>query len=151
MSGISIMPYIQMNSFLVMIKNLIQFMGILLLLCLFTLPLFGCDGFISVKGTVYEWIDAPTGSTGDVYVDIEAPDNRFTKPIEGVIVNIYGLGPNLKTDSEGTFKGGCTTAPTRFRARVEIEKEGYKSFTGYFQHPNGEDFEHTITVFLVTK
>ena len=54
---------------------------LLILIMLLVLSACSWDQWISMRGTVYEWLDAPEGATGEVYVDIEAPADRELTPI----------------------------------------------------------------------
>jgi hypothetical protein len=109
-----------------------------------------CDGLYSVNGVVYEWIDAPPDVKGEIYVDVDAPTNRNIIPIADAAVS-FDIYVPTKTDNDGAFESGGTCAPFRYMMKVKIEKEGYKTLNGSFQHPSDEGFEHSMTIFLVRK
>ena len=80
-------------------------------------------------GKVYEWTDAPPGAVGEIYVDQEVPTNRITVTVPNA--NVF-----------------FARAPGRYMMDIKIEKEGYLTLTGEFEHDGGGD-KHRITIFLV--
>jgi hypothetical protein len=124
-----------------------------LLLILIILPLVfsACiyDGYIDARGTVYQWVDAPEGTKGEIYVDINAPTDRELEPIADASVSFAIYKPTT-TDSLGDFHFEYVCAPERYMMEIRVEKEGYQTLEAKFQHP-GDDLRHTITIFLVSE
>ena len=111
-----------------------------------------CDGFISAKGTVYEWMDAPASSRGEIYVDLDAPTNRIAIPVSDALVSFEpDFYRPVISDSEGNFDVSQVVAPMRYMMNIKIEKEGYLTLAAKFQHPSDDDFNHRITIFLVAE
>lgn len=109
----------------------------------------GCDGYISADGTVYEWVNAPAGSKGEIYVDLDAPTSRITNPIPGVNVTVFRRYKTV-TDNTGAFHESSMVAPGRlYMMDIKIEKEGYIILIGKYQL--GGRSKQRITIFMVRK
>jgi hypothetical protein len=99
---------------------------------------------------VYEWVDAPEGAIGEIYVDIDAPADREVKPIAGANVSV---GIEMQTtDSQGVVTCYCYPNYMPYDAlymqEIRVEKEGYKTLEAEFQDSSDRP-GYGITVFLV--
>ena len=102
---------------------------------------------VSVSGVVYEWVDAPVDTDGEIYVDMAAPTDRIIEPVAGASVPFLYYGRGVVTTSEnGTFVGSTGFFPRRVMRDVKIEKEGYHTIEGEFQY---EEIKHSFVIFLV--
>lgn len=124
--------------------------GVVPILVTLSLVFSACDGYLAVEGTVYEWIDAPAGANGEVYVDLDAPTDRIIKPVADAYVS---LGPidksakSTKTDFTGAFKMSRMIGPKWQKTMAFlVEKEGYHTIKGKFQR---QRVNHSLTIFLV--
>ena len=115
-----------------------------LLLSLFliiSLFLTGCgDRFISVSGTVYEWVNAPVDTKSETFhqewiggrfVGQEIPDGRTLVPVSNASLRFtldsdFTYDPIL-SDSEGNYLLSTTWPPFQGNVliSVEVSKEGY--------------------------
>jgi hypothetical protein len=110
--------------------------------------LFG-DSFVTVSGTVYEWVDATHDARSEIFINEQTemnglhediPDNRSLEPVPGVhlIFTIMQGDPpcryELTTDSEGKFDEELHIAPPFFLScssspdvgvSLEVDKAGY--------------------------
>ena len=128
--------------------------GVFLLLVTLLPVVSACDGGLFVAGTVYEWVDAPPDAKGDAYVDKPAPGDRIIEPVAGASVSVVFISESrsnaIKTDAKGIFKGNWVVAPGRYMVDFLVEKEGYHTVQGKFQH-DGAKPSHGLTIFLVRR
>jgi hypothetical protein len=131
----------------------------LVVLGLIVLLVTSCDGYFHAEGIVYEWLDAPADSVGEIYVDLDAPTNRNVNPIPAVDLSFVPIGARTDTeesiwtvkattDSEGKFQGGEVVAPGIIMMSITVRKEGYTNLSGEFQNDGGRG-DHKMTIFLV--
>lgn len=133
--------------------------SVIIILVVFIMLLSACDGFLGIKGTVYEWTNAPTGETGKIYIDEELPEGIDIKPIADADITISPMGSEDSTeiimsfvgactDSSGNFEHGYVVAPTKAKFQIKVEKEAYFTVEREFMHPiNGDT--RTIIVLMV--
>lgn len=127
--------------------------------------LVGCSsGIPGLTGVVYEWIDAPSDATSQLYIG-DIPDGIKTIPIEGVIIDIRSKdlinnritkkGKILISDSSGKFHGSWIEGD-RFTYQnwlIKTQKEGYFDGTNEMIKPyekNGR-WSCNITILMVKK
>ena len=123
--------------------------------------LMGCDGYILVKGKVYEWNNAPRNASDKIIVDKQVPFEFLDiTPIDGAKVTVFHGGDYSKmafaedtiwqksqnTDSEGSFNIGDVTAPSKFTAIIRAQKEGYQKVETKFLH---DKFNHDAIILLI--
>lgn len=103
---------------------------------------------VSLSGTVYEWVDAPADTDGEVYVDMAAPTDRIIEPVASASVPFlyYRRGKAVTTSENGTFVGYTGVFPRRGMRDVKIEKEGFHTIKGKFQY---KGIKHSFLIFLV--
>ena len=121
----------------------------------------GCDGYIAVKGKVYEWNNPPQNATEKIIVDKQVPFEFLdVTPIAGAKVTVFHGGDYSKkelaedtlwqrsqtTDSEGSFNIGDVTAPSKFTAILRAQKEGYQKVETKFLH---DKFKHEAIILLI--
>jgi len=126
-----------------------------------TTLLTGCDGFIAVKGKVYEWNNAPRDASEKIIVDKQVPFEFLDiTPIVGAKVTVFHGGDYSKTvfledtiwqqsqitDSEGSFSIGDVTAPHKFTAIIRAQKEGYQKVETKFLHKKRD---HEAIILLI--
>jgi hypothetical protein len=125
-----------------------RFLFLLIFIILLAILLTSCDGGFSVNGKVYEWVDAPSGAKGEMYFDVDAPTSRITNPISGV--DVYFFQIPTTTDIAGAFHESTMVAPGQYMMDIRVEKEGYFTLTGEFQHEGGSKLSyHDIVIFMV--
>ena len=119
-----------------------------LILVILSLVVSGCSTKLIVSGTVYEWVDAPLDTDGEVYVDMAAPTDRIIEPVASASVPfLYRLGA-VTTSENGTFRESWVVPPGRLRMwDVKIEKEGYHTIKGVVALQALKD--HSFVIFLV--
>lgn len=134
----------------------------ILMISLLLLPAIACaDAGLELKGNVYEWIDAPQGEVGKIYIDEELPTGMTVKAIEKAEITLSEMFiyndketwsyPNkVYTDSSGYFEDVTTARPSGSKFRIKVGKEGYLEVVKEFMHPikRGE-FERSIVVVMV--
>ena len=123
--------------------------------------LVGCDGYIAVKGKVYEWNNPPRNAAEKIIVDKQVPfDFLDVTPIAGAKVTVFHGGDYSKeelaedtilqrsqtTDSEGSFNIGDVTAPSKFTAIIRAHKVGYQKVETKFLH---DKFKHEAIILLI--
>jgi len=113
-----------------------------LILVVLSIAVSGCSTKLIVSGTVYEWVDAPADTDGEVYVDMAAPTDRIIEPLDNVSLASFGA----VTTENGTFRGGAGFFPRRVIRFVKIEKEGYHTIEGEWQY---EELRHSFVIFMV--
>jgi hypothetical protein len=119
------------------------------------MPLFciACDSFLSVKGEVYEWLDAPAAAGSVIYLDSIPPNDMRVAPLPEVEITLEHW-PNdaaqhrarMTTDTDGRFSGGFVVGSGRFAATVSANAAGFRSAARAFRH---EGQPHTVRVLLV--
>ncbi len=125
--------------------RLLQLAGMALILLMLSLAVSGCSTMLMASGTVYEWVDAPAGTDGEVYVDMVAPTGRIIEPVAGV--SLASLGRAITTE-DGTFAKSWGVPPGRLRmVDVEIEKAGYHTIKGVVALDALK--RHSFVIFLV--
>jgi hypothetical protein len=109
----------------------------------------GCDGAISIEGTV---VTAPGVEESRVYVDQAAPDLRGMKALDRAIVSIVeSPGDNsaarrIDTSSvTGAFTYFAITCPCKFPVELAISRAGYATVTDTFVHRTRD---HKVLVVL---
>lgn len=119
--------------------------GMALILVILSLVVSGCSTMLRVSGTVYEWVDAPADTDGEVYVDMAAPTDRIIEPVASArIASFYGA----TTSENGTFAESWVVSPGRLRmVDVKIEKEGYRAIKGVVALQALK--RHSFVIFLV--
>jgi hypothetical protein len=131
-------------------NRLLLLAGMSLVLVMLLFAVSGCDAALDVKGMVYEWVDAPADSNGELYINTEAPANRLIKPVAdaSVVLSVSsGIKPNLTTDENGTFTWhNVLPAGLPRKVNVQIEKAGYTTITGGFQR---DGVNYSLVIFLV--
>ena len=120
-----------------------------------------CDGFIAVKGKVYEWNNAPRNASEKIIVDKEVPFEFLDiTPIAGAKVTVFHGGDYSKTilsedtiwqrsqitDSQGSFAIGDVTAPSKFTAIIRAQKEGFQNVETKFLH---DKTDHEAIILLI--
>ena len=123
--------------------------GVVLILLTLLLTVSACDGGLGVEGTVYEWVDAPAGNNGEIYVDKAAPAGRMIKPVASASVAFSFR--TITTSENGTFERGWVVGPGRYMMDIKIEKEGYHTLKGEFNHDATAGQSHLFAIFLVRK
>ena|SRR3990170_4819768 len=128
-----------------------------------TTALVGCDGYILVKGQVYEWNNPPSNASAIIIVDKEAPlEYLDITPLDSTIVTLFHGGDYSKTplaentiwqtsrntDREGSFEIGDVTAPHEFTAIIRAQKDGYQKVETKFLH---DKREHKAIILLIKK
>jgi hypothetical protein len=127
--------------------------------------LVACDGYMSLEGYAYEWINPPVDANSEIIVDGEPPAGRAVAPIEGVEVrmraweNYEGMSAEEilatpldeydladSTAADGSFDVGFTVAPFLTHGAVQATKEGFKAAAVGFPH---DTFIHRVLVYLV--
>lgn len=121
----------------------------ILIIQLLVVSAFSCMAYLGGGVTVYEWVDAPEGATGEIYVDMEAPADRELKPVADASVSVRT--ETRITDSRGDVF--YIYAPNNLSSsasmwNIRVEKEGYKTLEDEFQNFSDEP-GYGITVFLV--
>jgi hypothetical protein len=125
-----------------------------------TIFLTGCDGFLGIRGTVYEWVDAPSDSKGEIIIDQDVPEGRLLQPIDNVTVwfGFQGMPaeesgrrfhPPSVTDSDGKFSGGWVVAPRKSTYTIRIDHDGYYPLVKDFTHNGGSTKEQIFNILLV--
>jgi hypothetical protein len=110
-----------------------------------------CDSGLFADGTVYEWVDAPLGSKGEIYVDGGAPANRITKTLPGACISFSG-DRSFSSDNAGAFHKFAIVAPGGpYMMDIKVEKEGFLPLAGKFQNGGSDGGKHRITIFMVRK
>ncbi len=123
--------------------------------------LVGCDGYIAVKGKVYEWNNPPIDATSKVIVDKTGPlESLDIRPLASAKVTLFHGGDYSKTtldektiwqkskitDDEGNFNIGDVTAPGKFTAVLRVQKDGYQKIDSKFLHNKRE---HEAIILLI--
>ncbi len=126
-------------------NRLLLLAGTALILVILSLAVSGCSTILIASGTVYEWVDAPADTDGEVYVDMAAPTDRIIKPVASArIASFYGA----TTSENGTFARSWVVSPGRLRmVDVKIEKEGYRAIKGVVALEVLK--KHSFVIFLV--
>jgi hypothetical protein len=126
-------------------NRLLLLAGVALILVVLSLAVGGCSTMLMASGTVYEWVDAPAGANGEIYVDMPAPTGRILKPVADV--RIASLGGAVTTET-GTFTNKWGVPPGRLRmVAVKIEKDGYRTINGMVALEALN--RHSFVIFLV--
>jgi hypothetical protein len=85
---------------------------IFMLLSALTLPAGGCTGYLDFRGFVYEWTNAPSGSTSVIIQSDTLPDGYQVKPLAGVTVDANDEDQShpftMVSNAEGEFHKGLT-------------------------------------------
>ena len=118
-----------------------------------------------MHGTVYEWVDAPSGETSKILFGNELPEGVDLKPIEGASINLYwvsiedgekvihGSSPfsTTFTDSSGNFSNHhADPSPGAGNYHVKIMKEGFIEASEFLLHEDGIDYiDYEMTVIMV--
>jgi len=125
------------------------------------MALMGCDGYILVKGNVYEWNNAPRNASEKIIVDTQVPFEFLDiTPIAGAKVIVFHGGDYSKTafaedtiwqksqntDNDGFFNIGDVTAPRKFTAIIRAQKEGYQKVETRFIHDKSN---HQAIILLI--
>ncbi len=119
--------------------------GMVLILVILSLAVSGCSTILIASGTVYEWVDAPADTDGEVYVDMTAPTDRIIEPVASVSLASFGGAVTTKT---GTFAKSWGVPPGRLRmVDIKIEKEGYHTINGAVALQAAK--KHSFVIFLV--
>jgi len=126
-----------------------------------------CDTFPHFKGTVYEWVNAPSGEQGEIFVDSEPPNGMNLEPIGYAHVSFYfenipPMGPScsaarqkekyillydISCDSNGMFEKSGTLACGNYPLKIKGEMEGYYSTEKVFTYHG----DSTFKIILVRK
>ncbi len=127
-------------------NRLLLLAGMALILVILSLVVSGCSTLLRVSGTVYEWVDAPADTDGEVYVDMAAPTDRIIEPVASArLASVHGA---VTTSENGTFKESWVVSPGRRRmVDVKIEKEGYHTIKGVVALQALK--RHSFVIFLV--
>ncbi len=132
------------------------------------LLLFGCpiaDGYMSVQGVVYAWVDAPADAESTIYVGEAMPAHITTIPLEGV--SLWVFADNVSearlladipeeyaldvSDADGQV-GHSGSAPTgAYQIGIKVAKAGYQSASCIVWHDNNTYITHDIVVVLVSE
>jgi hypothetical protein len=114
-----------------------------------------CDNFVSVRGDVYEWLDAPAGAGSVIYFDSIPAENLRTAPISGAEVTLERWPRDaarhdsrfVKNAQEGHFSVGLVVGPGGFSAIVSAKAAGFRGAERTFRHDGRP--HHTARVLLV--
>ena len=116
----------------------------------------GCDGFITVRGQVLSWDNAPAGAGSQILIDRPVPDGVETSPLPGALAVVFtGLPEELerpfadsvRTDADGSFVAEVGTAPVRHPFLVRVVREGYQAAEVTPEYGDAKRF--VVTVLLV--
>jgi hypothetical protein len=126
-------------------NRLLLLISMALMLVILSLVVSGCSTMLIASGTVYEWVDAPAGADGEIYVDMAAPSGRIIEPMADIRIASFG---GAVTTKNGTFTEKWGVPPGRLRmVDVKIEKEGYQTIEGAVALQALK--KHSFVIFLV--
>jgi hypothetical protein len=129
---------------------------LVLVSCAMSCSCFPSDGFLGIKGRVYEWINAPAEATSKIYIEEVGKASEIEPTLEKMQENIAGdisilpggyarIDIGLKSsieegggdyiwktrsDSEGNIGDGWITAPGGKKLLVRVRKLGYMEVIG---------------------
>ncbi len=133
---------------------------VVILFILTFLFLVGCDGTMNLHGAIYEWINAPSDSQGEIIIDQDVPEASFLRPIAGVTIrfrfsdmsieeSIRRFNWSVVTDSTGKFSGGWVVDPKSNSYIAWINQQGYYPLEKTFTHVGSEGRQRSLNVLLV--
>jgi len=154
-------------------ESLVKIMVLLLGLLLITVSL-GCDGLIDFEGKAFEWVDAPEGAQGMVFISkairkLDDDGNYDTEqslqtlidsipkeikvvPLGAVKITVEskeGGDETTFSNVNGDFKHSSVTAPGNFKISLKASKDGYINVFGETEHD--WEYVHVLVVILVKK
>jgi hypothetical protein len=142
-------------------RLILMIISAMLLIFLLTSPACVCiaDGSLEVRGTTYEWIDAPAGATSKIYIEYVVTDSDVEPTLKEMQENIAGdistvplgsvnIGIELKeliekgeeyywvtrSDVRGNIDDFWVVPPLRAQFLVKASKSGYKEVVGEVEH-----------------
>ncbi len=155
-------------------KRLLLVLLSAILLLLLTSSACPADGSLEVRGTAYEWIDAPAGATSKIYIENSVPESDVEQTLKemqeivtsdistvplgdvkiaiGVKESIEKLGEEYYhyetfSDSSGNIDELWVVPPVRVQFLVKASKSGYMEVIGEAEHGGVSNF--VIIVVLV--
>ena len=118
-----------------------------------------CDGILSVSGNVYEWVNPPLNSHGEIFVDKPMTGTVIFNPVEGAFVIVrpkiepFSLSmfwsENDTTTANGSFHTFAVADPKKTTYIVEVSSTGYSNVSGEFVSPLNGKVNHAINVLLI--
>ena len=146
------MPKLQVKKIITKSFSLLPVLTIALLL----VTLIGCDKFYGASGTVYEWMNPPLTTQGEIYVDTLPPFSVSNfQPISGAEVSFYKidsthliLGPN-STNIYGNFGipiSGNTLGLNSLN--ISVQKEGFYPITKEFPLPSNAASQNFVILLV---
>jgi len=127
----------------------------------------GCpiaDGFLSVQGVVYAWVDAPADAEGRIYISEAIPTNIRLLPLEGVYLWVISnvseadLLSGLPTEQALDISGPdgrvahSGSAPTgEYHVGIKVALDGYQPATQIVPHRNDGQDSHDFVAILVAE
>ncbi|MFH0768748.1 MAG: hypothetical protein V1932_04175 [Chloroflexota bacterium] len=149
-------------------------LGILIVAILFLFMLVGCDSFISVKGKVYEWVDAPVGSHSFIYVNIledwrdyeivlneleeRIPEDIKTSPLNHAQIKVNGrlaseeyVSTHYMTTSNisGEFELFSLAQGGRYGIEIKSSRIGYIGVAGKAVYDTTYAHDYAVLAVLV--
>ena len=127
--------------------------------------LLGCDGAISVRGTVAALPQTSSASASSVLLDTTPPPGPSGKPIAGATVMVFYGGAYsgqpvplsvdgvpwsgaVVTADDGSFTYQAVCSPYRFNAAIRVTAPGFKPATLTFPHNDGQRGVHEAHILL---
>lgn len=117
-------------------------------------------GGLYLKGTVYEWVDAPGGATSRTYFDQDVPAGGKLVPTGATLYTgrkivkdkslegtLWWHTPPTSVGSNGTFDVFMVVSPRQDTWVVQAEKEGYQPV--FVEWVNRSRSKHELNVILV--
>jgi hypothetical protein len=140
----------------------------ILVFLLSLLVLTGCaieDGFLTVRGRLYEWVEAPEEAESMIYSRSPIPSHISTLPVEGASLWILLDGDMEEelsqdipfsqalaiSDSDGYVEYSGSAPPGVYPIEIKIGKDGYAPAIAILIHDNNDSPVHDISVLLVRK
>jgi hypothetical protein len=132
-------------------KRILEFFLGLMLLASLVIPAGGCTGYLDFAGYVYEWTNAPPGSTSRIVETEEIPEGYQVKPLAGVTVDANDEDQShpftMVSNAEGKFHQGLTVE-LQEDVIVKVNHPGYSRATLQFD-VHKERYFYSLIVLLV--
>jgi hypothetical protein len=124
------------------------------------IPLTSADGEFAIRGTVYEWDNAPDDAVSKIYFQNmdSTPENSSVLPLGGAVIRLGSKDQfteegeaaytrQITTDANGLFDKTWAVTPHKTFVRISVIKDGYSEASLDVQHQGSS--EHIFTVILV--